>query len=320
MKRAIAWFAQNHVAANLVMVLLVAGGLAAMSSINQKSFPDIEVEVISVRVPFLGATPEEVEEGVCVRVEEKIQGIAGIQKITSSASEGNCGVSAELLSGYPVDRALTEVKNAVDSITTFPEDVEEPVVSHFEIRRNALQIALSGDVSEQALKVWGERVRDEISALPGITQAELAGTRPYEISIEVPEESLRRHGITFGEVARAVASGSLDRPGGSIHTRSGEVLLRTNGAHRDNADSGVSRPCRRGRDRHLAGDLLSVTFVVGGIRVSGRSGRVHFRRSDAGGISCGYPGDRVAGGSGGETGSGGGVAVRVVHQDWRETK
>jgi len=227
--RAIAWFAENAVAANLLMLLLVVGGLASLSSINQKSFPDIDVEVVQIRVPFLGASPEEVEEGVCVRVEEEIQGIEGIEEITSTAAEGNCGVSAELISGYPVDRALSEIKNAVDGISTFPEDTEEPIVSHFTIRRNALQIALHGDVSERALKHFGERARDEISALPEVTQVSLTSVRPYEISIEVPEESLRRHGITFGDVVRAVRRGSLDRPGGSIQTSSGEVLLRTKG-------------------------------------------------------------------------------------------
>ena len=153
MKRVIAWFAENHVAANLLMMLLVVGGIASLPRINQKSFPDINVEVISIRVPFLGAAPEEVETGVCVRVEEAIQATQGIKEITSTASEGNCGVSARLLSGYPVDRALSEIKNAVDSITTFPEETEKPIVSHFTIQRNAIQLALHGDVSERSLKV-----------------------------------------------------------------------------------------------------------------------------------------------------------------------
>jgi len=227
--RAIAWFAENHVAANLLMLLVVVGGLAALPGINQKSFPDIDIEVVSIGVPFLGATPEQVEEGVCVRIEEEIQGIEGIDEITSTAAEGNCGVSARLISGYPVDRALTEIKNAVDGITSFPEETEQPIVSHFTLRRNALQIALHGDVSEASLKHFGERVRDDISALPDVTQVALTSVRPYEISIEVPEESLRRHGITFDDVVRAVRRGSLDRPGGSIKTSSGEVLLRTEG-------------------------------------------------------------------------------------------
>jgi multidrug efflux pump subunit AcrB len=229
MKRAIAWFAENHVAANLLMLMLVVGGLAALPAIQQKSFPDIDVEVIQIGVTYLGAAPEEVEEGVCVRIEEEIQGIDGIDTMTSTAAEGACGVSAELTSGYPVDRALSEIKNAVDAITTFPEETEKPIVSHFSMRRNALQIALSGDASERVLKLLGERVRDEISALPDVTQVDLSGVRPYEVSIEVPEEALRRHGLTFDDVVRAVRRGSLDRPGGSIKTEAGEVLLRTKG-------------------------------------------------------------------------------------------
>jgi multidrug efflux pump subunit AcrB len=217
------------VAANLLMALLVIGGIVALPVIQQKSFPDVEIDIIQIGVPYLGAAPEEVEEGVCVRIEEEIQGIDGIDTITSTAAEGACGVAAELLSGYPVDRALTEIKNAVDAITTFPEETEKPIVSHVSIRRNAIQIALSGNVSERSLKQLGEAVRDEISALPEVTQVDVTGTRRYEISIEVPEDSLRRHGLTFDDVVSAVRRGSLDRPGGSIKTKGGEVLLRTKG-------------------------------------------------------------------------------------------
>ncbi|MBW2313847.1 MAG: efflux RND transporter permease subunit, partial [Deltaproteobacteria bacterium] len=229
MSRIIAWFAENDVAANLVMALMIVGGLASLPSINQKSFPDINVELVSIGVAFLGASPEEVEEGVCIRIEEEIQGIEGIDELTSTAAEGNCGVSARLIQGYPVDRALDEIKNAVDGISTFPVDTEEPVVSHFSMRRNALQIALHGDVSERSLKIFGEQARDHISALPGVTQVTLLSVRPYELAIEVPEEALRRHGLTFDDVVRAVRVGSLDRPGGSLKTSSGEVLLRTKG-------------------------------------------------------------------------------------------
>jgi multidrug efflux pump subunit AcrB len=258
-KRAITWFAQNQVAANLLMALLVVGGITALPRINQKSFPDIDVDVIQIGVAFLGAAPEEVEEGVCVRIEEEIQGIAGIEQITSSASEGNCGVSAELISGTPIDRALSEIKNAVDAITTFPEDTEKPIVSHFEMRRNALQIALSGPVAEQSLKVLGERVRDEISGLPDVTQVELSAARPYEISVEVPEKSLRRHGITFDDVVRAVKRGSLDRPGGSIKSAAGEVLLRTKGqAYTGEEFEKIVLLTRPDGTRLLLGDVATV--------------------------------------------------------------
>ncbi len=225
----IEWFARNHVAANLLLMLMVVGGVAALPKIQQKIFPDIDVDIITIGVAYLGAAPEEVEEGVCVRIEEEIQGIDGIERIMSNASEGWCGVTAELVSGSPVDRVLSEIKNAVDSITTFPVDTEKPIVSSVQPRRNALQIAVFGDVSERTLKVYGERMRDEISTLPDVTQVELSGARNYEISIEVSEKTLRRHGLTLDQVAAAVRHGSLDRPGGSIKTASGEVLLRTKG-------------------------------------------------------------------------------------------
>jgi multidrug efflux pump subunit AcrB len=227
--RAIAWFARNHVAANLLMALLVIGGLTAMFRVQVKSFPDIDVPIVTVGVTYLGAAPEEVEEGVCIRIEEEIQGITGIEKLTSSAAEGACGVTAELIQGYPIDRALSEIKNAVDSITTFPEETEKPIINYLSSRRNVLQIAVSADADERSLKVLGERVRDGITALPEVTQVDLFNARDYEISIEVSEETLRQYGLSFDEVVQAVRRGSLDRPGGSIKTSAGEVLLRTKG-------------------------------------------------------------------------------------------
>jgi multidrug efflux pump subunit AcrB len=228
-KRAIAWFAENHVAANLLMILLIAGGLASLPTIQQKSFPDIDIDVVSIGVAYLGAAPEEVEQGVCVRIEEEVAPIQGVERVTSTATEGACGVTAEIISGFDVDRVLADIKNAVDGIRTFPVETEEPIVSHFELSRNALQIAIWGDASERALKLQAERVRDDISRLPGVTQVDLASARPYEIAIEVSESALRRHALTFDQVARAVRQGSLDRPGGSIKASSGEILLRTVG-------------------------------------------------------------------------------------------
>jgi multidrug efflux pump subunit AcrB len=227
--RAIAWFARNHVAANLLMALMVIGGLVSLPRIQQKTFPDINVDIISIGVTYLGAAPEEVEQGVCVRIEEEINGLNGIEQITSSAAEGACGVRAELMSGYPIDRALSEIKNAVDSITTFPDETEKPIVSHVEIRRTVLQVAVSADTSERSLKIFGERIRDSIASLPNVTQVDLDDAREYEISIEVGEDTLRRHGLTFDEIVEAVRRGSLDRPGGSIKTTGGEILLRTKG-------------------------------------------------------------------------------------------
>jgi len=258
-KGIIAWFARNGVAANLLMVLIIAGGLVALPQIQQKSFPDINIEVIMITVPYLGAAPEEVEQGVCIRIEEEIQGINGIEKLSSTAAEGACNVGAELMSGYPIDRALSEIKNAVDGISTFPVETEKPIITHYAIKRTALQLALSGHADERTLKLLGERLRDDISALPGVTQVELANARADEISIEVPEASLRRHGLSFDQVVAAVRRSSLDLPGGAIKTADGEILLRTKGqAYRGGEFEGIVVLTRPDGTRLTLGEIATV--------------------------------------------------------------
>ncbi len=229
MKPVIAWFANNHVAANLLMGLIILAGLVSMPLMPMKSFPDIEIPVISISVPYLGAAPEEVEEGVCVRIEEELEGIEGVKEITSVANEGLCTVAVELYEDADEAKALDDVKNRVDSIDTFPEETEQPIVNLVTNIRNVLDIAITGPADERTLKELGQQVRDDITALPGVTQATVSNVRPYEISIEVSETSLRRNGLTFDQVANAVRSGSLDLPGGSIKTSAGEILLRTKG-------------------------------------------------------------------------------------------
>jgi len=225
----IAWFARNHIAANLFMGLLIAGGLLALPSIPQKTFPDIDVDIVLVTVAYRGAAPEESEVGACLRVEEAIDGVVGIERIRSTAAEGGCSVIVELLTSADAGEALDEIKNRVDSINTFPKETEKPVIAQVAMRHPVIDVALVGDADERTLKVLAQRTRDEIASLPGITLAEVANTREYEISIEVPEASLRRHGLTFDDVARAVRRSSLDLPGGSIKTDAGEILVRTKG-------------------------------------------------------------------------------------------
>jgi len=228
-RRVIEWFAVNHVAANLMMTLLLVGGAAAMFSIPIRAFPDIDVALVSIGVTYRGAAPEEIEESICVRIEEEIDGVEGIERVTSSATEGACGVLAELIQGVDSDRVLADIKNRVDGITTFPDDADKPIVSQPTLRRAVVDLALSGPIGERSLKELGKQLRDEIAQLPGITQVELTNTRPYEISIEIPEETLRRYGLTFDQVVHAVRRSSLDLPGGSLKTQGGEILLRSKG-------------------------------------------------------------------------------------------
>ena len=229
MKGPIAWFANNHVAANLLLGLIVLSGLVAVVAMPQKSFPDLDVPIISISVPYLGAAPEEVEQGVCIRIEEELEGIEGIKQIRSNANEGICTVSVELFDDTDKSKALDDVKNRVDAIDTFPAETEKPIVNLVSVVRAVLDIAVTGPTDERTLKVIGQQVRDDMAKLPGVTQVELRNTRPYEVSIEVSETSLRRNGMSFDEVAQAVRSRSLDLPGGSIKTSSGEILLRAKG-------------------------------------------------------------------------------------------
>ena len=229
MHRAIAWFSHNIVAANLLMTILVMGGVMALFSVHQEEFPNIEFEMVSISVPYLGAAPEEAELGVCVRIEEAIEGIEGIEKILSTASEGACAVQAQLFEGTDGSRALNEIKSQVDGISSFPVETEKPIVSKMTFRHNVIEIAVSGDAPERTLKEIAREIRDDIAALDGVSQVDLMYTRPYEISVEVSEYMLRRHGLTLDDVAMALRRASLDMPGGTLRTEGGEILLRTKG-------------------------------------------------------------------------------------------
>jgi multidrug efflux pump subunit AcrB len=234
--RIIGWFVQNPVAANLLMCLLLLGGVMTLPQIPQEEFPNFDTKVIRVSVEYEGAAPEESEEGVCIRIEEELEGTQGVDDVTSLAVEGACVVTVELLMSADDAEVAAEIKNRVDGIDTFPVETKKPVVSNLLIRNEVLQVAVVGDGDERTLRVLGQRVRDEIVALPGVSQVSLEYVRPYEIAIEVPEEKLRQHGLTFDQVARAIRRSSLDMPGGSVKTAAGEVLLRAKGQAYAGAD------------------------------------------------------------------------------------
>ncbi len=225
----IQWFARNSVAANLLVIGIIVAGFTGLSSAKREVFPTVSTDMVSVKVEYLGAAPAEVEEGVCIKVEEAIESIEGIKKITSSAAEGLGTVMAELLPGTDMSEAIDEIKAAVDAIDTFPELAEKPLIEEVLVEKQVINVAIAGPLDEHTLKRLGERVRDELAAIPGITQVRLANVRPYEISIEVSEDSLRQYGISFDQVANAVRRSSLDLPGGVVKTTGGEILLRTKG-------------------------------------------------------------------------------------------
>jgi len=225
----IEWFTRNSVAANLLMIILLTGGMYSVFTIKKESQPPIETNFITVTMPFLGSSPEDVEEGILVKIEESIQDIEGIHEIVSTGRRGSGTVQIEVAADYDVLEVMNEIKNRVDAISTFPENTEKPIVSRTRFQQQVNLVSVYGDVDERTLKEFAKQIRNEIVSLPGITRAEIIGSRPYEISIEVSEFTLEQYGMTLNEVAMAIRRGSLDLPAGSIRADSGDIQLRTKG-------------------------------------------------------------------------------------------
>ncbi len=222
----IAWMAGHPVAANLLMAGLVIGGLMMALRVRQEVFPEFSLDVVGVSVTYPGASPEEIEEGIVVAVEDAVRGLDGVKKVTSTSSEGRGSVSVEMLLGADNDRVLADVKNAVDRITTLPEQAEKPVVSLLENRNLVMTLAISGDVPERDLRESAERLRDALGAVEGITQVQLGASKPLEVAIEIPQATLRSYGLTPDQVAAEIRRAALDLPAGSLKTDAGEILVR----------------------------------------------------------------------------------------------
>ncbi|MEE4252685.1 MAG: efflux RND transporter permease subunit [Desulfuromusa sp.] len=227
MNGAVKWMAMNHVAANLLMLVLVIGGFIMAPSIKEEVFPEVSLDRISVSVAYPGAGPEEVEEGIIIKVEESLTAVDGIKQLKATANEGFGTVMAEVYANENVDDVLQDIKSEVDRITTFPEDAEKPVISKLSNRREVISLVIYGDATERVLREQAERIRDELLELPNITQVDLGGVRPFEITIEIPEHTLQRYNLTLEQVAATIRAASLDLPGGTIKTTGGEILLRT---------------------------------------------------------------------------------------------
>jgi multidrug efflux pump subunit AcrB len=227
MKKIIGWFVLNPVASNLLMVVLIFAGILSLSTLREEEFPAFDIGLIAITVPYLGAAPEDAERGVCMRIEETLEGTDGIFKLTSRAREGACTVLVEITAGFDDQQVTNEVKTLIDSISTFPAETERPVISYITITNFILDIAIFGDTSEKILKELGLSMRDDLVALNGISQAEVLYTKPDMISIEIPEQTLREYNITLDHVANAVSRSSFDLPSGALRTAQGEILLRT---------------------------------------------------------------------------------------------
>lgn len=228
-KGLIAWFASNSVAANLLMIIIISFGIFSSFSIRKQTTPDFNLNNIQIIVPYRGAAPQEVEEGVIIKIEEAIQNIEGINRITANANEGVGRVTIEVSSDENINEVLSDVKNQIDAISTFPVLTEKPVISKQIIPTQIMFVNLNGEMDEKTRKILGQQIMEELTALPEINQANILGSRNFEISIEISEQVLRKYQLTFSEVANAIKKSSIDMPGGAIKTDGGDILLRTKG-------------------------------------------------------------------------------------------
>jgi len=228
-KGAIAFMARNGVASNLLFLLLIVAGFASYATIVQEVFPETSLDSVNVSVVYPGATPEEVEESIVQKVEEAVQSIEGVKKVTGTASEGRGSVLVELENGVDVDGALDDVKSEVDQIQTFPADAEEPDVRETTTRQSVMRIALYGDVPERTLKESAYALEDALGALPDISYVDSSAVRDYQVFIDVPQERLEALGLSLTDISRIVGQSSLDSPAGSIETDREQIRVRTVG-------------------------------------------------------------------------------------------
>ncbi len=229
MKRLLTAFAGNTVFANIILIMIFLAGYIATATMIRENFPEFSLDMITIAVPYPGADPEEVEEGISRKIEEAIEGLEGIKQYTTESSEGLGTATVEIREDYDVDDVLDRVRTKINAISTFPVDAENPVINEMLLKDVVTLLYLSGEMSERRIKEWSEQVKDEIQQLPHISQVETFGARDYEIGIEVSEEQLRQYGLRFSDVADAVRRSSLNLAGGTIRTQEEEIRVRTMG-------------------------------------------------------------------------------------------
>lgn len=223
------WSVEHRVTVNLVMVFLIVAGMYTAVNMKREMFPQFSLDMIDISVSYPGASPEEVEEGICIKIEEQLKSLEDVKTMYASAIEGAGSVTLELNAGTDINVKLDEVRTEIDLIDSFPEEAEDPVIVEIKNNEPAIYVAVYGDVPERLLRDTAEKIRDDLVEMEEISLASLVGVRDFEISVEISEEDLRAYTLSFDDVARAVKTGSLELPGGKIKTPGGEFLVRARG-------------------------------------------------------------------------------------------
>lgn len=223
----VAWMARNHVAANLIMLALLIGGGVTTLNIRQEVFPSFQLDVVDIGVSYPGASPEEVENGLLLPIEEALRGLEVVERVVATAEEGRASVEVELVDGADANRALQDVSAAVNRISFFPEDAERPTVGLRLESRDVLRLVVYGPLEERDIHDLAERIRRDLVALPAVSQVDIPYGRPPEIRLEIPSATLRSLGLALGDVAGVIRNSARDLPAGGVSTPGGEYLLRT---------------------------------------------------------------------------------------------
>ncbi len=226
MKSLIAWWVDNPVAANLLMVGILLSGLIGFNVVEREAFPQVTPQEVQIIIPWPGAAPQEVEEQILRRIEDALDNVDQIHNIQATATEGLAEMTVSTFPRVDINGFLDDVRNAVDSIPSFPRDIENPRVQRVENRRQMLSVAVHGSLTERELFRLAEDLRDEVAALPWISTVTLNGLRQEEVSIELSESAMRRYGVSFEEVARAIRGSSINLSSGNVRTDTGDVQLR----------------------------------------------------------------------------------------------
>ena len=224
---AIAWMASNPVAANLLMILCIGGGLVMSFQVKQEVFPRFELDEVRVSFAYPGASPEEIEQGVLLAAEETVRGLDGVKEVVSAANESSGIVRVKLLRNADLEQALSDVKGAIDRIRSMPEEVERPIIKLTQAKQLAITVLVHGQVSPETLREHAESLRRQLIANTPVTMAEVSGVSAREVAIEVRPEKLRMYGLTVPQIARFVRNASIELPSGRIRSASGEILVRT---------------------------------------------------------------------------------------------
>ena len=232
----IAYMASNRVAANLLMLAILAAGLVSLTGLEREAWPEVPFNTVEVSVAYPGATPEEVEESIVVKIEEHLEALKDVKTVKSLAAPGMASVRAELKDGAVIGDAMDEIESAVGLIQSFPGAAERPEFREMTNLISMIRLMVFGDIPERSLKELAHQIEDELASLPSVSHVETTGTRNYEISIEVPLARLRALGLTLDDIAAAVRLSSLDLSAGSIDTRESQVRVRTIGQSYDQHD------------------------------------------------------------------------------------